>query len=230
MEVLPQKTQGILFDLDGTLVDSIPDIAHGANLTLQTLGLPEADFQALKTWVGNGSRTLMKRALTKDFNGEPDSELLARALPIFFDHYADHVFVHSALYPGVQSTLESLDSQGFKLACVTNKPLRHTQALLAESGLARWFASVVAGDSTPHVKPHPEPLLEACRALDLDPSQCLMVGDSMNDIKAAQAAAMPVVALSYGYNQGIDLNSGHPDVLIDNFSELLNWVCKSTKS
>ena len=230
MTLLAQKIQGIVFDLDGTLVDSIPDIAHAANLTLQTLGLAEADFQALKTWVGNGSRTLMKRALTKDFNGEPDGELLERALPIFFDHYADHVFVHSELYQGVQSTLESLDGQGFKLACVTNKPLRHTQALLAQSGLARWFGSVVAGDSTPHVKPHPEPLFEGCRALGLDPEHCLMVGDSMNDIKAAQAAAMPVVALSYGYNQGVDLNSGHPDALIDNFSELLNLVCKSTKS
>ncbi|NKB63275.1 MAG: phosphoglycolate phosphatase [Gammaproteobacteria bacterium] len=228
MELFPiRPIRGLLFDLDGTLVDSIPDIARSANAMLDTLGLPTVDITTLVTWVGNGAGTLVKRALTGEIDEQPAEELFREALPIFFDHYANNVFVRSRIYPEVINTLEQLQKQNYPMACVTNKPGRHTQALLQQSGLNVFFDCVVASDTTTQVKPHPLPLLHACHQMNLPPEDCVMVGDSINDIKAAKAALMPVVCLTYGYNQGIDLTQHDPDLILNRFSHLLNFVCKS---
>ena len=223
----PIPVRGILFDLDGTLVDSVPDIAHAANRMLQTLGLPVVEIETLATWVGNGAGTLVKRALTGEINGQPDAALFGRALPVFFDHYADQVFVRTTLYPGVTDTLDLFQSHRFPMACVTNKPQRHTLALLEQSGLADYFSCVVAAETTPKIKPHPLPLFHACSLMELSADSCLMVGDSINDIKAANAASMPVACMSYGYNQGMDLSNVGADLTLDHFSDLPNFVCKS---
>jgi len=213
-----------LFDLDGTLVDSVPDIAEAANLAMDQLGLPRRADADLRRWVGNGSPTLIKRALTGEVDGEPDQDLLAQALDLFFDLYAEHVWERSRLYEGVTETLQTLVTQGYAMACVTNKPMRHTRLLLDASDLSRYFCVCVGGDSLPQRKPDPAQLLYAAKQLNVTSKDCIMVGDSINDIVAAQAASMPVVCLTYGYNQGIDLSNSNPDVLLDRFAQIPDYL------
>ena len=133
------QARAALFDLDGTLVDSVPDIAEAANLTMDALSLPRKQDADLRKWVGNGSPTLMKRALTGKVDGEPEPALLQEALALFFDLYAENVWVKSRLYDGVTATLRSLVEQGFAMACVTNKPMRHTKLLLDACDLSQFF-------------------------------------------------------------------------------------------
>lgn len=221
------QAQGLLFDLDGTLVDSVPDIANAANLMLEQLGLARADDQDLRKWVGNGASRLVKRALTGQVDGEPEAAVFKQALPLFFDLYADNVYVDSTLYPGVIETLEYFEQEGFVMGCVTNKPFRHTVSLLEDAGLARFFSSIVAGDTLTTQKPHAQPLLHAAEQLGVSAQNCIMIGDSVNDILAGQAASMPVFCLTYGYNQGLHLGAKNPDVLVDHFSDLTGLVAKA---
>lgn len=221
------QAQGLLFDLDGTLVDSVPDIANAANMMLEQLGLARADDQDLRKWVGNGAPRLVKRALTGHIDGEPEATIFEQALPLFFDLYADHVYVDSALYPGVLETLEYFKQQGFVMGCVTNKPSRHTVSLLEDAGLSQFFSSIVAGDTLPTHKPDAEPLLHAAQQLGVPAQSCIMIGDSVNDILAGQAASMPVFCLTYGYNQGLNLGAKNPDALVDHFSDLTGLVTKA---
>ncbi len=223
------QADGLLFDLDGTLVDSVPDIANAANLMLDQLGLARADDQDLRKWVGNGAPRLVKRALTKEVDGEPEEKLYELALPLFFDLYAEHVYVHSTLYPGVVEALQHFAEEGFVMGCVTNKPTRHTVSLLENAGLSAFFESIVAGDTLNSNKPDAEPLLYAARQLGVTDSNCIMIGDSVNDILAGQAAGMPVICLTYGYNQGVDLGTRNPDALVDHFSDLPGLITRTTK-
>ena len=218
------SAKAILFDLDGTLVDSFPDIANSANLMLDKLGLPRASDHELGLWVGNGAPKLVKRALTGDVDGEPNDELLAQALPLFYDLYEQNLWQHSMLYSGVIETLERFLARGFSMACVTNKPIRHTLLLLEQTGLSRFFRYTIGGDSLPKRKPEPDQLMHAAALMNLKASDCVMVGDSVNDIVAAQAATMPVLCLTYGYNQGADLAASAPDVLVDRFSDLADLI------
>ena len=218
------RAKGLLFDLDGTLVESFPDIALAVNLTLQQLGMAAVDEQRIQNWVGNGSPMLMKRALTGEMDGEPDSDLFARAMPLFFEFYATHSWHRSFLYDGVVDTLQRFQAQGFKMACVTNKPARHTELVLRASGLSAFFGCFIGGDSLPNRKPDPAPLRHAARQIGVRGADCIMVGDSLSDILAAKAAKMPVLCLTYGYNQGIDLSSHGPDALVDHFTDLIQLV------
>ncbi|MBX2885970.1 MAG: phosphoglycolate phosphatase [Granulosicoccus sp.] len=217
-----------LFDLDGTLIDSVPDIAEAANLTMDALNLPRRQDADLRRWVGNGSPTLMKRALTGEVNGEPNPALLTQALEMFFDLYAENIWNRSRMYDHVQSTLQSLIQKGCAMACVTNKPMRHTKLLLDACDLSQFFCVTVGGDTLPKRKPDPAQLLFAAEQLQVAVNDCVMVGDSINDIAAAQAAPMPVICLSYGYNQGMDLSQSHPDALIDGFEQILDHVTIKT--
>ncbi len=216
--------KGLLFDLDGTLVESFPDIAYAVNLMRNQMGMGDAREKDIRNWVGNGSPKLIERALTGDLDGEPESELLDRGLQMFLDYYAKNIWVNSEIYPGVVATLEQFLNDGFRMACVTNKPSRHTHALLSASGLSPYFTSVVAGDTLAQRKPDPAPLLCAAAELGLSTGQCIMVGDSVNDILAAQAATIPVLCLTYGYNQGLDLSSYHPNAMLDQFAEIGSLV------
>ena len=221
--------KGLLFDLDGTLAESFPDIAHAVNLTLKELGRNEAPEEKIRHWVGNGSPTLMKRALTGEMDGEPDAELFSQAMPQFFENYAEYAWHKSFLYEGVIETLDHFRSAGFAMACVTNKPARHTALVLEQSGLGQYFSCFVGGDSLATRKPDPEPLYHAAREINADPSQCVMVGDSLSDILAAKSAAMPVLCLTYGYNQGLDLGSYDPDQMVDHFADLTSLVGYATE-
>lgn len=210
----------VLFDLDGTLVDSVPDIAIAVDRLMAALDLPARGEAKVRTWVGNGSENLIRRALTDSMDGQADAELMARARPLYRRFYADCVCVYSTLYAGVADCLQALAERGLPLACVTNKPAELAAPLLTRIGIERYFATLVGGECTPAHKPAPDALLLAAERLGVTPARCLMVGDSKNDIGAARNAGCPVAAVPYGYNHGRDIRESAPDVVVASLAEL----------
>ena len=210
----------ILIDLDGTLIDSVPDLAFSVDAMMRELGLPERGEPAVRNWVGNGVERLVQRALANDLDGEPDAEQFARALPVFMRIYQENTAGRSPLYPGVREGLDQLKAAGYRLGCVTNKAERFTVPLLREKGILDDFEIVVAGDALPQKKPDPAPLLHAAEKLGVEPSESLMVGDSKSDVKAARAAGFQIVCMTYGYNHGKDIRDENPDAVLDRLDEL----------
>jgi phosphoglycolate phosphatase len=210
----------ILCDLDGTLVDSVPDLAFCVDETMKALGLPLRGEARVRTWVGNGVDRLVKRALTGEMEAEPDAALFARAMALYSDLYQANAAVRSRLFPGVQEGLDCFKSMGIRLGCVTNKAARFTEPVLRELGVRDFFDVVVSGDTLPQKKPHPAPLLHAAAALAVPAERALMLGDSRHDVDAARAAGFTVVCVSYGYNHGEDIRTAGPDAVIDSFMEL----------
>lgn len=210
----------LLIDLDGTLVDTVPDLAHSVDLMMDRLGMPRRGESAVREWIGNGAERLVRRALVNAYEGEPDEALFARAYPIFLELYEQNVCVHSRPFPGAVEGLEYLTQAGYAVGCVTNKPARFTEPLLKVLGLFDLFGTVISGDSLPRKKPDPAPLLHAARFFDVPPARSLMVGDSTNDVQAARAAAFQVVCVTYGYNHGQDIRDAEPDAVIDSLDQL----------
>ncbi|MBS0001495.1 MAG: phosphoglycolate phosphatase [Thioalkalivibrio sp.] len=210
----------ILIDLDGTLVDSVPDLAFSVDAMMDELGLPRRGEQAVRKWVGNGVERLVKRALVNDLDGDPDPELYGRALPVFMRVYQENTSRRSRLYPGVREGLDQLQAEDFRMGCVTNKAERFTLPLLRDKGILDRFSLVVSGDTLEFSKPHPAPLLHAAAELGVTPGESLMIGDSRSDVKAARAAGFRIVCMSYGYNHGEDIRTEGPDAVLDRLDEL----------
>jgi phosphoglycolate phosphatase len=210
----------ILIDVDGTLVDSVPDLAYCVDELMKALGRPPHGEARVRNWVGNGVERLVRRALIGQLDGEPSDEDYARAYPIFIDLYAANTSKRSRLYPGIREGLDWLKGQGYLLGCVTNKAAQFTLPLLTDLGVRDDFGIVVAGDTLPVKKPDPAPLLHAARHFGVTPSESLMVGDSVSDVKAARAAGFQIVCMSYGYNHGVDIRTAQPDAVIDSLTEL----------
>jgi len=210
----------ILVDLDGTMVDSCPDLAYSVDTMMARLGRPPRGEAAVRTWVGNGVERLIKRALTGEMDGEPPEADYARAYPIFMEVYGENTYGRSVLYPGVREGLDHLRAAGFPLGCVTNKAAQFTLPLLTHFGILDHFGIVVSGDTLPERKPHPAPLLHAARHFGVPPADALMIGDSVSDVKAARAAGFRIICVSYGYNHGQDIRTAAPDAVIDSFTEL----------
>ena len=210
----------VLIDLDGTLVDSLPDIAFCVDGMLTQLGLPTAGQERVGQWVGNGTDILVRRALAGNLGGEVDEEQFARAAPLFTALYAKHTSERSRIYDGVEAGLEYLRAIGAALACVTNKSSTFTHKLLSEMDLDEHFSLVISGDTLARKKPDPLPLLHAARHFAVAPEQGLLIGDSANDVEAARAAGFRVVCVSYGYNHGNDIRDSRPDAVIDSMAEL----------
>lgn len=210
----------ILFDLDGTLVDSVPDLAWCGNEMLRRLDMPQREQAEARNWVGNGVERFVKRFLTGDMNAEPDQGLFRKGLELFEGLYADNVSGRSELYPGVVEALQRLSQLDIHLACVTNKPEPFTSDLIAAMGLDKFFELVVAGDTTARKKPDPMPLHYAADHFALDYARCMMVGDSSNDVAAARAAGFAIVCVPYGYNHGISISESSPDLIVDNLEQL----------
>lgn len=221
------RPEMILLDLDGTMVDSVPDLAYCVDTTLPRLGLPERGETAVRLWVGNGLERLLHRALTNDLEGIADPTLYAAAWPIFTELYAANTSARSCVYAGVLEGLDGLSKLGVPLACVTNKSARFTIPLLNNLGLTDYFHLVVAGDTLPQKKPDPMPLLHAARHFRASPEHCLMVGDSVNDIMAARSAQFHIVCVRYGYNHGIDIRTSGPDMVVDSLVELMQSLMNS---
>lgn len=214
--------RAVLFDLDGTLVDSVPDIAVAVDRLLADLGRAPAGEARVRFWVGNGGRMLVRRALAGDVTGVPDDDpLLPRAMDIFFAHYNETNGAASRLYPGVAEALDAFAARGLPMATITNKPHRYIAPLYAQLGILHHFPVLVGGDTLAVKKPDPAPLLLACERLAIAPRDALMVGDSRNDIDAARAAGCPVVAVDYGYNYGRPIAEDRPDRVVSDLRELL---------
>lgn len=210
----------ILLDLDGTLVDSVPDLAYSVGVMMERLGLPKRGEEQVRHWVGNGVERLVRRALTGTLDGEPGEALYERAYPIFMEVYGENTSARSVLYPGVREGLDYLKGAGYRLGCVTNKASRFTEPLLRDLGIRGYFGLVVSGDTLERKKPDPAPLLYAARHFGVEPHDALMVGDSMSDVKAARAAGFQIVCMSYGYNHGMDIRDARPDAVIDSLVQL----------
>ena len=216
----PFRPGMVLIDLDGTLVDSVPDLTYCVDTMMARLGRPARGEPAVREWVGNGVERLVERALAGTLDGEPDPADYAQALPIFLELYAKNTAARSVLYPGVSAGLDLLQTRGYRLGCVTNKAAQFTEPLLEWFGIGDAFQMVISGDSLPEKKPSPMPLLHAAEHFGVDPADALMLGDSVSDVKAARAAGFRVICVSYGYNHGQDIRDAQPDAVIDSFTEL----------
>ncbi len=217
---LRSKPSMLLIDVDGTLVDSVPDLAFCVDAMMDELGLPRRGEAEVRQWVGNGVERLVQRALSGTLDGEPEESLYRTAYPLFLELYQRNTSERSVLYPGVLEALDYLGSAEYKLGCVTNKAARFTEPLLRALGIRDRFAIVVSGDTLSRKKPDPQPLLHAAEFFAVAPSDSLMVGDSVSDVKAARAAGFQIVCLSYGYNHGMDIREAGPDAVISSLAEL----------
>ena len=210
----------VLLDIDGTMVDSVPDLAYCIDTMLVQLAMPPRGETAIRRWVGNGLERLVKRALVNALQGEPDEPAYAQAMPIFKSLYSENTSKRSQLYNGVRQGLNYLQDQGYRMGCVTNKAAEFTHPLLHNLDLAKYFETTVCGGDTSKLKPHPQPLLLAAETMRVDPQRSLMIGDSSNDVEAARAAGFQIICTSYGYNHGEDIRRYRPDAVIDSMVEL----------
>ena len=219
-----KKPEMVLIDVDGTLVDSVPDLAYCVDEMLKTLDMPTRGEERVRHWVGNGVERLVRRGLINQLDGEPDEALFEKALPIFNALYAVNTSKRSCLYPGVKEALAFLKTTGVKMGCVTNKAAQFTLQILKDLGIADYFEIVICGDTLEKKKPDPLPLLHAAEKLGVTPEHSLMLGDSMSDVKAARAAGFDIICMSYGYNHGEDIRDYHPDAVVDSMAEIKNII------
>lgn len=222
---MKQPFKLIGFDLDGTLVNSLPDLALSLNSAFVEAGLPQAPEELVLTWIGNGADILFARGM--EWTGrahEFSEEELAQIKRRFGHFYGENVCNISQLYPNVKETLETLKAQGYILAVVTNKPTKHVLPVLKAFEIDHLFSEALGGQSLPVIKPHPAPLYYLCGKFGLYPHEMLFVGDSKNDILAAKAAGCKSVGLTYGYNYNIPISESEPDYVCEDFAEILEII------
>ncbi|WP_070970610.1 phosphoglycolate phosphatase [Vibrio sonorensis] len=216
----------VAFDLDGTLLDSVPDLAIAADKAVQALGFPTVTEEQVRDYVGNGADVLIGRSLSQSLTIDPQltDELRAKARELFDDFYDQTGHANSHLYPGVKETLEVLHKAGFTLALVTNKPSRFVPEVLEKHAIKHFFTDVLGGDSFPEKKPNPMALNWLMEKHGIGASEMLMVGDSKNDILAAKNAGCHSFGLTYGYNHGEPISVSDPDYVSDTVAELIDVV------
>ncbi len=220
--------RGVLVDLDGTLMDTAPDLAAAANRMRADFGLPPLPLERIAAFVGKGAEVLVHRALTDDMAGTADPADFARGRSAFYAHYTAENGLQAVVFERVPQALALLRERGLKVACVTNKPKEFTGPLLQKMELAPLFDAVVAGDEVAEKKPHPALLLEACRRLRLHPAEVTLIGDSVNDAQAARAAGCGCLLVETGYNEGEGVASlaGAPglDAIFPALADAVQWV------
>lgn len=215
--------QAIAFDLDGTLVDSVPGLALAAQNMLADLKLPTITNEQVKNFVGNGINVMLER-IFKAIGIESSAEQFTQANALFNQYYNKVIDTETKLFPHVKETLKTLHDNQYSLALVTNKPAQFLPALLASLDIKEYFSLVIGGGDVIKLKPHPAALYQVMATYGLFSDQLLFVGDSKNDITAAQNANCPTVALSYGYNYGVSIAASNPDFLLDDFKDLLTLL------
>ncbi|AWH88561.1 phosphoglycolate phosphatase [Limnobaculum parvum] len=219
--------KGVGFDLDGTLVNSLPGLAAAIDATLKSLGLPAAGEERVSHWIGNGANVLIMRALSWA-GGESSKEYQDGARTLFDRYYNKFVEPGTQLYPHVESTLKALARSGMKMALVTNKPTPFVRPLLSSLGILDYFSVIIGGDDVIEKKPHPAPIYLVLGQLGLRADELVFVGDSRNDIQAGQAAGCPTIGFSYGYNYGESIALSHPDRVLASFADLLPAIGQLT--
>ncbi|KOO06550.1 phosphoglycolate phosphatase [Vibrio hepatarius] len=219
----------IAFDLDGTLLDSVPDLAVAADQAVQALGFPAVSEEQVRDYVGNGADVLVGRALSQSMTIDPalDEALLVKARELFDDFYDKSGHKLSHLYPAVTETLAELKQAGFTLALVTNKPSKFVPEILAKHGIDKYFVDVLGGDAFPEKKPNPVALNWLMEKHNCQPEEMLMVGDSKNDILAAKNAGCAAFGLTYGYNHGEPIAASNPEFVADTIADLIDVVAVS---
>lgn len=214
--------RAILFDLDGTLVDTAPDITAAVGATLNDLGRPPIDDAIVRSYIGRGVDVLLHRVLTGARDGNAATDIHEHARAIFLEHYGAHNGRTARVYAGVRDGLAHAQRLGLALCCVTNKPQAFSDTLLAKLDLDRYLAFVLGGEALPKGKPDPAPLLYAATRLGLAAQQCLMVGDSSNDAVAARAAGMPVVLVGYGYTEDQAVDTIDCDAVVASIADVVS--------
>jgi phosphoglycolate phosphatase len=226
---LARGIAAVMVDLDGTLLDTVPDLAAAAERMLAALGLPQRRAEEIRSFIGKGIPNLVQRCLRASA-GETGAEALqAEALALFQDFYFEESGRRTAVYPGVIEGLERFRAMRLRLACVTNKAARFTVPLLEQVGLAPFFELVVSGDTLARKKPDPMQLAHICAEFALAPPEALLIGDSANDALAARAAGCPVVCVSYGYSEGADVHDLDCDAIVGSLSEVAD-ILRSARS
>ncbi|PTY37871.1 phosphoglycolate phosphatase [Saccharospirillum sp. MSK14-1] len=208
--------KAVLFDLDGTLVDSVPGLTEAVNGVLAELGGEVCNDDQVRVWVGNGPQKLIERALAFRAMDLPSEQALER-----FRHYYEQTLGNAVCYPGVRTGLAALRKAGLKLACVTNKSSHYTEPFLRQLELADAFDEVLCGDEVDRPKPDPQSLQILCDRFGISTREAMMVGDSVNDLIPAETIGMPRIAVSYGYHQNKPLDVHQPLLLTDHFNEVV---------
>jgi 2-phosphoglycolate phosphatase len=215
----PLRFAAVLFDLDGTLIDSAPDLAATANAMRVARGLEPLPYGRLRPMVGSGARGMVGTAFGIG-PGDDGFDLLREE---FLDRYAQGLLRHTRVFESMQPVVASIERAGVRWGIVTNKHARFTQPVV--EGLRLRAAVVISGDTTPHAKPHPAPLLEAARRLDMPPSSCVYVGDDLRDVVAGRSAGMATVAAAWGYlGESEPIDTWGADAVLQDPADLLNWL------
>jgi len=219
------KVELMLFDLDGTLIDSRADLARSINLMLADLGRPTLSEDTIAAFVGDGVRVLVYRSLTATHPEQkpPDEYLHADGIALMHKHYADQMFVSTALYPHIKETLQYFREK--RKAVVTSKEVRFTELILERFGIAEDFDSIIGGDTVAARKPDPQPVIEAVNRLGGSFAEAVMIGDSENDINAGRRAGTMTCAVTYGFRTADEMRKTSPDVQIDSFDQLKDHFC-----
>ncbi|OWT75750.1 MULTISPECIES: phosphoglycolate phosphatase [unclassified Achromobacter] len=220
-----------LLDLDGTLLDSIPDLAMAANAMRVELGMEVLREDVIATFVGKGVDNLVRRTLAASLaasqsDSECDESLFQRARESFYRHYHLVNGDKARIFDGVLDGLKAMRELGLKLAVVTNKPTEFTLPLLQRTGLAGFFQAVVCGDTCARKKPDPQPVQHACALLDVAPEYAVTIGDSLNDTQAGRGAGTRTLVVPYGYNEGVDVRTLEVDGIVATLVEAADWIAR----
>ena len=216
--------RAVIVDLDGTMLDTVPDFQVAINRMRDEMAMAPLGQDQIALMVGKGSENLIRSVLELDMGPAGVEARFDDAMASYQRHYLSVNGKHTRLYPGVIAGLESLKSQGLRLACVTNKPIAFARPLLAQKGLALYFETVYGGDSLARKKPHPMPLLQVCTDFALPAHQVVAIGDSSNDAEAARAAGCFVLTVPYGYNHGQSIHETDSDGIVDTLLEAANLI------
>jgi phosphoglycolate phosphatase len=223
----PLRVKAVAIDLDGTMLDTVEDLAIAVNMMLEKIGRAPLEQALVRNFVGKGINNLVERSLVGAMEGKPETALYEHALPIYMACYAEVNGRHTRMYPHVREGLDALKAAGFPLACVTNKSERYTLPLLEQVRLNGYFSMVIAGDTLPKKKPDPLPLTHVSAKFGITPAELLMIGDSLNDAEAARAAGCPIFCVGYGYNEGADVRSLDVDAIVESILDASRLIIRS---
>ena len=215
-----RNIRSIAIDLDGTLLDTIPDLCNAVNLVLADLSLAPLPIELVKTFVGKGLGEHMRKSLRTAMGREPDDAEKAHAMALYRAHYAAHIADHTTIYPAVVEGLEAFKSRGLPMSVVTNKWTSNTETLLAHFKLSAYFDHIVCGDTLTSNKPDPGMMFYSAGRFGVHPHEMLMIGDSGNDSRAAQAAGSPVVLMTYGYSEGENVADLRANAIVSTFAAI----------